>query len=190
MAPYLPFDGMNEHGLAVGMMAVDRAEGSKDPDKVTLDDLELIRLWLDYARDVLAAIELLGRYNVRFGNVPLHYLLADARGNSALVEFLDGRPVVLPNAAAWQVSTNFLVSLERPQGAASSCPRYNRLYASLESRAGRLQPGEAFSLLGDVSQAGANATRWSVVYHQASKTVSLVMGRQFERVFEFRVGSR
>lgn len=33
-APYLPFDGMNEKGVAVGIMAVTHAEGGNDPAKI------------------------------------------------------------------------------------------------------------------------------------------------------------
>ena len=46
-APYMPFDGMNERGLAVGMMALDSADAPNDPSKRTLDSLEVIRLLLD-----------------------------------------------------------------------------------------------------------------------------------------------
>jgi hypothetical protein len=35
-APYFPFDGLNEHGLAIGIMAVSDADGGEDPDKVTI----------------------------------------------------------------------------------------------------------------------------------------------------------
>jgi hypothetical protein len=76
-APYLPFDGMNEKGLAVGMMAVDYADGGTDPSKMTLEDLDVIRLLLDYAATVDEGIALLGNYNVLFEEVPLHYMLAD-----------------------------------------------------------------------------------------------------------------
>ncbi len=109
-APYLPFDGMNEHGLAVGMMSVSHAEGGVDKEKFTLDELELIRLMLDYARDVPEALDLLEDFNIDFGSVPVHFLLADASGNSAVVEYLAGVPVVVKSAQPWQVATNFLIT--------------------------------------------------------------------------------
>lgn len=36
LAPYFPFDGMNEAGLGVGMMAVPYARDSQDPQKATI----------------------------------------------------------------------------------------------------------------------------------------------------------
>ena len=84
-APYLPFDGMNEHGLAVGMMAVPQARGAQDPQQATIDSLEAIRLILDSARSVEEAVALLGSYNIDWGSGPaLHYLVADASGQSAV----------------------------------------------------------------------------------------------------------
>lgn len=180
-APYLPFDGMNEHGLAVGMMAISHAEGGNDPQKVTLDELEMIRLMLDYARNVPEALQLIQGYNVDFGSVPIHYLISDAAGNSAVIEYLDGKPVVLPNTAPWQVSTNFLISVEKPQGANSSCSRYNQLSTTLARTNGQLGNTHPMDLLKGVSQAN---TRWSVVYHLATGKVSLVMGRNYDQVYE------
>ena len=110
-APFLPFDGMNEHGLVVGMMAVSRADGVSDPQKVTLSGLQAIRLMLDYAKNVGQAIAVLQDYNVYFGGgVPLHYLIADAAGNSAVIEFVSGEMIVIRNEEPWQVSTNFIIS--------------------------------------------------------------------------------
>ena len=43
-------DGMNEKGVAVGMNAVPNAQSPYDPSKVTIGELHLILLVLDYAR--------------------------------------------------------------------------------------------------------------------------------------------
>ena len=57
LTPLLPFDGMNEHGLTVGMAAVPEAEAPTDPDKITIGEIRVIRMVLDYAKDVEEAIE-------------------------------------------------------------------------------------------------------------------------------------
>ena len=186
-APYLPFDGMNEHGLAVGMMAISHAEGGVDKEKITLDELELIRLMLDYARDVPEALKLLEKYNVDFGSSPVHYLLADASGNSGVVEFLAGVPVVVRTNQSWQVATNFLISEEKPDGANSSCFRYNHLARTLNDTGGKLNMREGMELLQDVSQRGETATRWSIIYDLSNKSVSLAMGRNYNTVFSFSI---
>jgi hypothetical protein len=164
-APFLPFDGMNEYGLAVGMMAVDYADGGNDPQKMSLGDLEVIRLMLDYARDVSEGLALLQNYNVRFGDVPIHYLVADRAGNSAVIEYVGGERRVLQNQQPWQVATNFLISEVLPEKGQAPCWRYNQASQALEQAGGRLSPDAAMALLQSVSLTGDYPTRWSVVYN-------------------------
>src|SRR5436189_141499 len=55
-APLLPFDGMNEYGLTVGMAAVPDAKEPIDAHKPTVGSLRIIRLMLDHARNTGEAI--------------------------------------------------------------------------------------------------------------------------------------
>ena len=184
-APYLPFDGMNEMGFAVGMMSVAYAEGGNDPAKVTIGDLELMRLMLDYAENVEEAVQLIRDYNVDFGQVPIHFLIADKSGASAIIEYIDGIPRVIPNEQPWQVSTNFLISEEQPEGDASSCWRFNLLEKMLKQEQGFLNTAGAMDLLQAVSQPGTYATRWSVVYDLTTIELKIVVGRNYEQGYEF-----
>jgi hypothetical protein len=187
-APYWPFDGMNEAGLAIGMMAVPHAEASDDPDKVTIDSLQAIRLLLDYAGDVDEAISLLQNYNIDFGDGPLlHYLIADSSGDSAVVEFLDGEMNVIQSSLPWQVSTNFVISEEHPEGADSSCWRYNHAYETLERADGNLSQEEAMAILESTSQSGDYHTMWSVVYDMTTGDIRAAMGRRYDEVREFKL---
>jgi hypothetical protein len=184
-APFLPFDGMNEKGLAVGMMAVPHAEGGNNPDKTTIDELHLIRVLLDQAEDVTGALELMDDYNIDFGSVPVHYLIADAAGNSVVVEYLDGKPVALRNEHPWQVSTNFIISEENPQGADSSCWRYNRLFEDLQEKEGKINGQQGMDLLKSVAQDGEYATRWSWIFDLGQRTAQLAFGWDYQHPFEF-----
>lgn len=181
-APYLPFDGMNEHGLAVGMMAVGHSDGGTDPEKRTLDSLEVIRLLLDYTREVDESLALMSEYNVDFGTVPIHYFLADQSGNAAVVEYLDGEPIVVRTDGSWQVSTNFLLTEEQPRGADSSCWRYNHLARSLAEASGNMNENNSMSLLQEVSQKN---TRWSLVYNLKDLTISAAINSDFDQTYEF-----
>jgi len=187
-APYWPFDGMNERGLAVGMMAVPHAEDNQDPQQMTVGSLHAIRLLLDKARSVDEAVSLLQGYNVDFeGGPPLHYLVADAMGNSAVIEFIDGEMSIVPNEGAWQVATNFVISGHSQEEAKGLCRRYATTDKALEQAGGALAPQEAMDLLEDVSQ---DITMWSVVYNMSSGDISVAMGRDYEQVHEFQLEIR
>jgi hypothetical protein len=184
-APHLPFDGMNEQGLAVGMAAVPQGDAPFDPDLPTVDDLELMRWMLDRASTVDEAVEILRGANIAWGNgPPIHYLIADDTGRAALVEYVQGKMVVLPNDEPSHLATNFFVSACRSQPDAEHClcPRYDRMVTALRSQAGVLRVPEALDLLHDVSNA---TTQWSVVYDLTQRSVHVVMGTEFETVHRF-----
>jgi hypothetical protein len=185
-APYFPFDGMNEHGLAVAIMAVAHADGGDNPDKVTIGSLHAIRLVLDYARDVDEALSLLEGYNVDFaGGPPVHYLIADSSGSSAVVEFIGGEARAIRNSEPWQVATNFVISDTAPEDRESLCWRYSRVYETLEAANGNISPAEAMTLLEDVSQGGDIPTIWSMVYNMSTGDVLGVVGREYDRTYDF-----
>ncbi|MCI0478445.1 MAG: carcinine hydrolase/isopenicillin-N N-acyltransferase family protein [Anaerolineales bacterium] len=182
-APSLPFDGMNARGLVVGMAAVPPGNMSRDPTKPTMDSLRVIREMLDRAATVDEAIALMQRYNIDFsGGPPIHYLVADASGRAALIEFYQGKMIVIPNETAWHQATNFIrSSVENAQG---QCWRYDSLARQLTSANGRATADSAMKFLRDVAQ---NSTQWSVVYGMSTGEIRVTMGRQYDRAHTFKL---
>jgi hypothetical protein len=185
-APLMPFDGMNEHGLAVGMAAVPPGGVLPDPAKETVGSLEVIREMLDHARTVDEAVVILQSYNIIFdGGPPLHYLVAEPSGQAALVELYQGELVVIRNTEPWHLATNFLrASVEdtSPEDSPEEqCWRYELISEKLAGQAGRLGRQSALDLLASVSQPN---TQWSVVYGMDSGEIALAMGRQFDHPLE------
>jgi hypothetical protein len=178
-APWLPFDGMNEMGLVVGMAAVPDGGMQFDPHKATIGSLAVIREILDRAADVEGAVEILRSYNLDFkGGPPLHYLLADRHGQAALVEFYQGEMHVIPNQESWHQATNFLVSsLDDPAG---ECWRYDAIQEAMTTSNGSLRQDQSMDLLARVSQGN---TQWSVSYHLDSGSVWVAMGRDFNDLY-------
>ncbi len=184
-APYLPFDGMNEHGLAVGMAAVPSGEMKSNPSKETIGSLMVIRNMLDYAWNVDEAIAILGSYNIDFeGGPAIHYLIADPSGRAALVEFYQGEMIVIPNNEPWHQATNFLRAGagETPEG---RCWRYDKISEQLSASNGKLTPQEAMDLLADVSQ---EETQWSIVYGISENGVNVVMGGDYGEALTYQLG--
>jgi hypothetical protein len=181
-APFLPFDGMNEAGLAIGMAAVPDGNMSPDSTKPTIDSVGIIRQMLDHAGSVEEAVEFLRSYNVSMeGGPPIHYLLADNLGKAVLVEFYQGEMIVIPNEEPWHLATNFLRA-DLGESAEGVCWRYDRILTQLEESKGTISPESALDLLRKVSQDG---TQWSVVYGMSVGSVDVVMGRQYEEPHHF-----
>jgi hypothetical protein len=174
VAPFWPFDGMNEQGLVVGMAAVPESEMPRDPSNETIDSLAIIREMLDHARDVDEAVAIMESYNIAWDGGPaLHYLIADASGRAVLVEFHTGEMVVIPHEAPYHLATNHLRVTASGDG---GCWRYAKLDERLAETAGRLAPQEAVDLLKSVAQEG---TQWSIVYGFSTGDVRVVMGREY-----------
>lgn len=185
-APYLPFDGMNEYGLTVGEMTARGTKASKDPNKGTLGANTCMRLVLDYAQNVDEAIALLNQYNIDFPPAPpLHYQIADAEGNSAVIEFIDEEMQVIRNTKPWQVSTNFLIYNSDKDSI--FCSRYKKAMKFLEEKKGRICEKEAMNLLSDISQ---GSTQWSIVYNISTGDIKVAMGREYDNIKEYKLSMK
>jgi hypothetical protein len=173
-APLLPFDGMNEKGLAIGLAAVDDAEPGSRPDRPTVGSIRIIRLVLDTAATVEEALRVFQDHNIDFdGGPPLHYLVADATGKSAAIEFVDGEVIALPTQAA----VNFTLS-----GTDETTRRAdNRYRTATDGLTPSMDWRAAMDLLSEVQQ---GHTQWSVVYGLTTRTVHVATGKRFDEVHE------
>lgn len=180
--PYLPFDGMNEKGLVVGMAAINEAEAPFELGRVSIGEIQVIRLLLDYAASVDEALELIKMYNVEIMFPPIHYLVSDAFGDSAIIEFVDGEMKAYNKTEFHQIITNFIITgKELP--AEADCDRYRCVYDGLYSRS-TISTDIAFSLL---NEAHTSTTIWSVVYDVDSLRVYVAMGGDYSEIYSFEL---
>lgn len=97
-APYVPLDGMNDAGVSCGIyMSYQGGDGTEgtvatnqnDAAKQNITSTTMLRLVLDYADNVDEAVELIKKYNLHdSANTSFHYMVADATGKSAILEWL------------------------------------------------------------------------------------------------------
>jgi len=184
-APSMPFDGMNEYGLTVGMAALPgdyQVHAPYDPTKPTIGSIGILRQILDHARNVDEAVAFFEQYNIDFRGGPLiHYLLADPGGNAVLVEFYQGEMFLLPNDAAWHMATNHFRCTARGDG---GCTRYRTISERLAEVNGQLDAESAMQLLSQVKQ---GSTQWSAVYDMTSGKISVALGGEYKTVFSFHL---
>ncbi|MFC0528031.1 carcinine hydrolase/isopenicillin-N N-acyltransferase family protein [Phytohabitans kaempferiae] len=178
LAPTLPFDGLNEHGLAVGMAQVD-GQAQVRPGAPVVGSLAVVRLALDTARTVDEAVRVFESYTLDWSGAPaLHYLVADAKGDSAVIEFATGTMTVTRGDGRWQLMTNFNLSTSSAAERDADW-RYATGSKELTSAGGRLDPGGAMSLLRTLRQ---GHTQWSVVYDLKAGTAAVATGQRYDRV--------
>jgi hypothetical protein len=182
MAPYVPFDGMNEKGLVVSMLSVqEESRYPSSPSKVTVGDFNMIRIILDTCKNVEEASSAFDRFNiVQTGPAPIHYLVADAEG-ACIVELAEGR-VSKKKSAGNLYLTNYLVNGR--DGNAKSlacCERFRLLHDHLEGDENTLSDLEAKKLLDSVSVYksgfGPPSTIWSVVFKPDSLKLAIRIGK-------------
>jgi choloylglycine hydrolase len=169
-AAAIPFDGMNERGVAVAMAAVPSARAAHGR---RTGSLGVMRLVLDHAANVAEAVAIFRRTAPDFSDgEPLHYMVADASGASAVIEYVNGRVHVIGRGARpYQAMTNFIQT-----GAHGADHRYRGAIAALERSGGRLTPDSTLAILRGARQ---RITRWSAAYDLRTRELHVIMGQKY-----------
>ena len=175
-----PMGGMNEAALVLELMWLDETRYPARDRRAPLGVLEWIQYQLDTAGTVGEVLD--SHQTVRIeGGAPLHYLVSDAAGGAATIEFLDGKlvahtedslPVPVLTNSTYRESLGFLNARggKGPAGSGSR-ERFARAASRLETlkRSGTEDPISAlFGVLADVAQVN---TRWSIVYDQTKRMI-------------------
>jgi choloylglycine hydrolase len=171
-----PSGGMNEAGLVIELMWLDNTRYPQPDNRAEVDVLEWIQYNLDTAASVADVIK--SSEAIRISSpVKLHYLTSDREGNSATIEFLDGKlvahtgeslPVATLTNDTYASSLHFSRKATAPQSA-SSLDRFARASKKTSEFAAQAKNEKeavdyAFEVLADAAQKGF--TQWSIVYDQ------------------------
>lgn len=93
-APYAPLDGINDAGVSCGIYMTYQGDEqtvatNQSTSKPDITSTTMLRLILDYADDVDEAVELVKKYDLHdSANTSYHYMVADATGKSAILEWV------------------------------------------------------------------------------------------------------
>lgn len=197
-APFAPLDGVNEKGLAVGVLLIDTEATHQETDRVDITTTTAIRLMLDRCATVEEAVDLLTRYDMHAsGNRSYHFQIADASGESVVVEYIDNEmKLVEPGSEGYQAATNFLLT-PGDYDFGGGQDRYETVMGRLAAAGGIMTEDEAMETLRSVSRevkikdnGEVFQTQWSVVYNLDDATATVCMGGKFDERHELEVSAR
>lgn len=208
-AIYAPVDGINEKGLCTSIMALPKQASRQETEKPNVGTTLIMRLWLDRCATVEEALALLETVDVRHDATVgsgYHYMIADALGNSAVVEFdpNDGWKTLVtrkPEGQNWMHVTNHLLhekyystepdpALGNPHS--KSWWRYETCGAYLSAHNGILTLEEAQECLALVhwkdlvwENGTVEDTQYSNVYDQKAITLDLRNWNDYDTTCHF-----
>lgn len=202
LAPFCCVDGMNEKGLAIEVNEMKAQATAQNTGKTPITTTLMIRAVLDKAADVNEALALFRQYDMHaaFG-VDYHFLLADAAGSCALVEYIHNEMTVLypekhtADGLPFLAVTNGYID---PRGPAAKRPggyRLRQLRETLTEKGARLSERECLDLLRKVRLEYRHKygwrviTLWSAVYNCTERSVALIPGENSRDVYRFTVES-
>ncbi len=184
-----PTGGMNEKGLVVEMMWLDGTEYPAADERPAIGELQWIQYQLDNCSTIDELIETDKKLRISSkGTAPLHFLVADANGNAATIEFFEGKIKVHKGSnLPFPVLTNdtYSSSIEQTKSATTSAGE-NSLsftnnsidrFAKACNMVTRFQETAistsvidySFSILDQVAQ--GSHTKWSIVYDITNKKI-------------------
>lgn len=208
---YAPVDGMNEKGLCTSIMALPKQASQQSTGKPAVGTTIIMRLFLDRCASVQEALDLLETVDVRHDATVgsgYHYMVADAQGNCAVIEFdkNDGwktMVVTKPEEMNYMVVTNHLLdpkyftTVPNPEVGnphSKSWWRYETATSFLKEHNGIVSLEEAQECLSEVhwkdlvwDNGMVEDTQFSNVYDQKNLTLSLRNWNAYEKTETFRL---
>jgi len=177
-----PLGGMNEAGLVIEELNL-FGTGPQDDSLYTVNEFQWVQYYLDNYSSVSEVLEDSIPVAVSPMFVNLHYLISDKQGNTAIIEFYDGKihiyhgkeiqyPVLSNNTYR-----NSLKYIKNFKGFGGDLPIRNEttsgerfvkavvLSKNIHTRSNKSLVSKAFSILDSVKQ---KDTQWSIVYDIAN----------------------
>lgn len=197
IAPYIPVDGMNEKGLSIGVLELETAETFTQTEKKDITTTAVIRTVLDHAATVEEAVEIFNQYDMHDllgGACTYHYQIADASGDTAIIEYVNGETTVLrPDQSGTLIATNFWLSegVDDPDGLGQD--RYDTAKKMLADANYQVSEKEAMDILEATHLENADlhgyicSSLWSVVYNNTDKSFTVCAMYDYDNQYRFSV---
>ncbi len=196
-APYTSMDGINEKGFSVAVLQVRATPTKQNTGKKPAITTVVIRAALDKCATVEEGIKLFASYDMQdLLGVNYHYQLADAQGNSAIIEYIDNKMVVISQEEGKEnlMVTNYFLSPGGDNTKGKGYDRYEKIETTLKAKNGVITEEDAMQLLSEVALNYQHKTLkhmvvalWSVVYNCNEKSMRLCANMDYSKEYKFYV---
>jgi len=175
-----PTGGMNEKGLVVEVMWLEETQYPSSDSRPAIAELQWVQYQLDNCSTVSELIATDKNVRISKGSAPIHFLVADASGNAATIEFINGKmDVHTSNTLPFPVLTNNsyreslpVTKLTTPV-TDNSLLRFSQACNMVQSYATKNTNvpvvDYSFNILDKVAQ--GDHTKWSIVYDITNKKI-------------------
>lgn len=170
---------LNEKGLVVELMWLEGTMYPRPDDRPAIGVLQWIQYQLDNCASIDEVIATDKTVRIISKGTPLHYLVADSKGNAATIEFLNGKMVVHKgNDLPLPVLTNdtyerSVTSHTNGTATNNSLQRFSTACKMIEeykaNQQGKTLIDQSFAILNKASQ--GDYTKWSIVYDITEKKI-------------------
>ena len=181
ITPYLVLDGMNEKGVAAGILQVNIDEPHQDNGKPDLPVYMAIRGILDTCASVDEALSLLESYDIHSDLGNYHLFITDRTGRYVVVEWLDNEMVV----TEYPYCTNSVIAPGKYYDMGDPDYRISTIDENLGPSLVATEQ-EAMDILDKVHNK-QGLTEWSCVYNLDDFTVSICLDADFGTTYTFSV---
>lgn len=194
-APYIPFDGVNEKGVAICVNMVNGADIQQNTEKIDITTTTLIRLVLDKAANVEEAVELINQYDLHDSTGgPYHFQITDKTGKSVIVEYYQNEIQIIESTKNFQILTNHaLNNFETSESTFTETKeRYEIIENKLTEKNGIVSVEDSLNLLQEVKMSwdayeGGNAggALYSAVYNLETIELQFIYRSRMDTVYKF-----
>ncbi len=139
---------------------------------------------MNKAKTVDEAVEYMKNYDLFYDVAPLHYIVADASGDTAVIEFVNGQMITLKNDKNYQVVTNFTL-YNNPTKDGFGKDRYENMEYELQKCGGIITEQEALELLKKNVIPGDE--QWSAIYNLTKRRMRVTFSSNYELVHEYEL---
>ena len=196
-APYMAMDGINEKGFSIGVLEIKSKATKQQTGKKPIITTVAIRAALDKCATVDEAIALFEQYDMHDSLfINYHYQLADAEGNSAIIEYVNNKMHVIRQNERYEslALTNYFLTEGGDNHDGRGYDRYSRIKKTLRKSEGVVTENEAMKLLSECvlnykhpALKHQVITLWSAVYNCNEKSVLLSAGMDYDKKYRLSV---